>query len=103
MSNPNDAQLPTAPRRRGRPPLKRTLEQKATSAPLSIAQPVAMPRLLTVKGWCQWMSLSPSSSYKLVAAKKLRVVKVGERTLVDTESTLAWLKTLPNIAGGDEA
>ena len=44
-----------------------------------------------------WSGLSRSNLYRLAAQGRIRMVKIGARTLVDAASVRAFLATLPAV------
>ena len=55
------------------------------------------PRLAPLKWWCDNYGGSRSTAYRLAAEKKLRLVKMGARTMVDVDSAEAHAASLPEM------
>lgn len=53
------------------------------------------PRYVSVQEWLAISNMGRRTFYERVAAGQLKAVKLGARTLVDLEASLAWMKTLP--------
>jgi len=56
-----------------------------------MSEPVAR----SIKDFCQAYGVSRSEVYRLLAAKKLRAVKLGTRTRILEDSARQWLASLP--------
>jgi hypothetical protein len=69
------------------------MNQSATAAP----EMVPLPRAPAVFG------LSRSGLYRLAAEGRIRMVKMGARTLVDAASVRVFLATLPPVQLAPEA
>ena len=57
----------------------------------------AKPRLAPLKWWEATYGGSRSTAYRLAAEKKLRLVKMGARTMVDVDSAEAHAASLPEM------
>lgn len=55
---------------------------------------------MSIEGFCAWAGIGRSLAYKEIEAGRLRIKKVGRRTLVTLEAAQNWLAALP--AGGGE-
>jgi hypothetical protein len=55
----------------------------------------AVPRYLSINGWCLISGLGRTTTYKLAGDGKLRVIKVGGKSLVDVPHGLEYLESLP--------
>jgi hypothetical protein len=53
------------------------------------------PRFATIKAWCQLSGMSPRNTYRHIAWNNLKAHKVGARTLIDVDSSLAWIRSQP--------
>lgn len=53
----------------------------------------ALPPFMSVKDFCAATSLCRASVYKRIASGEIVVIRIGARTLVDTESGLAWIRS----------
>jgi excisionase family DNA binding protein len=58
------------------------------------------PRYAPIPRACEISGIGRSSVYKLASQGHIRLIKVGNRTLVDLEHLSHWMETLPlaNIA-----
>jgi excisionase family DNA binding protein len=54
-----------------------------------------LPKYAPIPRACDITGLGRSTIYKLAGNGTLRLVKAGNRTLVDIEHALAWMATLP--------
>lgn len=52
-------------------------------------------RLLTLRDFSERYSISRASIYRQVSDGRLRLTKLGTRSLVDVEDAEAWLAALP--------
>ncbi len=50
---------------------------------------------MTVKQFLEWVHISRSTFYKEVRAGRIKLRKVGRRSLVAREDAEAWLSNLP--------
>ena len=48
-----------------------------------------------IPGFCHWASIGRSNVYAEAAKGRLRLTKVGRKTLVTFEDAKAWLEALP--------
>jgi hypothetical protein len=53
------------------------------------------PKFATIPLWSQLSGMSRSGTYEALAAGHLQAIKLGNRTLIDVEPGLAWLRSLP--------
>ena len=53
------------------------------------------PKFVTIDNWCALTSLSRRVSYDRIGSGELVAIKVGNRTLIDFEAGLAWLRSRP--------
>ena len=53
------------------------------------------PKFLPVREWCAMTGMSRTGTYNELASGNLKAIKLGNRTLVDVEPGLAWLRSLP--------
>lgn len=56
------------------------------------------PAAMTFREFCAWSRIGKTSAYREVAAGRLRVVKVGAKTLVLVRDAESWLRSLPAAA-----
>lgn len=56
------------------------------------------PAAMTLREFCAWSRLGKTSAYREVSAGRLRVVKVGAKTLILMSDAEAWLRSLPTAA-----
>ena len=54
-----------------------------------------VPKFAHIGKACELLGFSRSKLYELAGERKLRLVKVGNRSLVDMEHALNWMATLP--------
>ena len=52
-----------------------------------------VPLALRVKDFCQRIGISPSTFWKLVSQQKIRVIRIGGRTLIPHSEVLRLLNT----------
>ncbi len=53
------------------------------------------PRYVTIEGWRDLTGMSRSSTYRALAAGHLTAIKCGTRTLINADTGLVWLASLP--------
>ena len=46
---------------------------------------------LRIDEFCQWAAISRSSAYQEVAAGRLKILKVGRRSVIPVHAAKAWL------------
>lgn len=56
---------------------------------------MTIPKFASIPKACEILGFSRSKLYELVALRSLRLVKVGNRSLVDMDHALNWMATLP--------
>jgi hypothetical protein len=62
-----------------------------TLAPLTIEQKLASGALLGLRReFCRWAGLCPTTAYREISEGRLRVIKVGRKTMVAAPDALAW-------------
>ena len=49
----------------------------------------------SVTEFCSWAGISPSRFYKEVKSQRLKIHKIGRKTIVKTTDANAWLDSLP--------
>ena len=54
-----------------------------------------LPPVLRVKEACEVAGIGRSTLYKLIGSGRVRAIKLGSRTLVDSATLLACLASLP--------
>jgi excisionase family DNA binding protein len=54
-----------------------------------------LPRFASIRDWCRISGMGRTTVYQRIASGELRAVKLGTRVLIDVESGLAWLSSLP--------
>jgi excisionase family DNA binding protein len=59
------------------------------------AQVAQLPPFLPIKKACEVAGLGRSKLYEIVGDGLVRAVKIGSKTLIDTNSLLAYLENLP--------
>lgn len=55
----------------------------------------ALPKFAAIPQWCAISGMSRTVTYNELGRGNLRAVKVGDRTLIDVDWGLAWLRSLP--------
>ena len=50
---------------------------------------------LSIEQFCHWASIGRSHAYNEAKAGRLRLTKVGKKTLVTVDDAKAWLAKLP--------
>jgi excisionase family DNA binding protein len=63
----------------------------------------APKRAYSVDEFCQAHGIGRNRAYQEIEAGRLRVAKVGRRTLIPVDEAEAWLRSLMDPAGGVEA
>lgn len=58
---------------------------------------------MSIEDFCRWAGIGRSLAYKEVEAGRLRIKKVGRRTLVTMDAARAWLANLPDGDAGNAA
>lgn len=58
---------------------------------------------MSIETFCQWAGIGRSLAYKEIEAGRLRIKKVGRRTLITLEAARAWLADLPEGDSGNAA
>ncbi len=53
------------------------------------------PKFTSIPQWCALSGMSRTGTYNALGRGDLRAVKCGDRTLIDVEAGLAWLRSLP--------
>ena len=54
------------------------------------------PKYAPMPKWCALSGMSRTASYNALGRGDLRAIKVGNRTLVDVDAGLDWLRSLPS-------
>jgi hypothetical protein len=54
-----------------------------------------LPRYAAVDTWCALSGLSRRVTYDHLGLGNLKAIKVGNRTLIDVQAGLAWLRACP--------
>jgi hypothetical protein len=54
-----------------------------------------IPRFATIPHWCVISGMSRTATYLALGRRNLVAVKAARRTLIDVDSGLAWLRSLP--------
>ena len=69
------------------------------------ALPTAAPEkgALTVDEFCGWASIGRSKFYQEVAQGRIRLRKIGRKSVVTTPDAIAWLSSLPQSGGSSAA
>ena len=60
------------------------------------ATPKPQPVFASIERWCAISGMGKTTTYQLLAADKLRAIKLGRRVLVDVEHGLRFLRSLPS-------
>ncbi len=53
------------------------------------------PYFATIDDWCRLSGMGRTRTYDAIGRGYLKAVKLGNRTLVDVETGLAWMRNLP--------
>jgi excisionase family DNA binding protein len=56
-----------------------------------------LPRALSIDEFCSRYGVGRTTAYQEIAARRLRAVKVGRRTLITRDAAEAWLASLPSV------
>jgi hypothetical protein len=64
-----------------------------------VAQGSAWPgvQYMGIPPWCALTGMSRSGTYRAIADDHIIAIKCGNRTLVDVQSGLRWLRSLPRV------
>ena len=63
----------------------------SNSAPLTIEQKLSSGALLSLRReFCRWAGMCPVTAYKEVSEGRLKVIKVGRKTMVAAPDAIAW-------------
>jgi excisionase family DNA binding protein len=60
----------------------------------------ARQRAMSVRGFCESVGIGRTRFYQEVKTGRLRVRKVGRRTLITADDAEDWLSRLPSLPGG---
>ncbi|MCF4124955.1 MULTISPECIES: helix-turn-helix domain-containing protein [Methylobacterium] len=58
---------------------------------------------MSIEDFCRWAGIGRSLAYKEIEAGRLRIKKVGRRTLITMDAARAWLANLPDGDAGNAA
>jgi predicted DNA-binding transcriptional regulator AlpA len=58
-------------------------------------KPANTPRYATIPRWCDLSGMGRTTTYEAIGRGDLRAVKLGNRTLLDVDHGLAWMRSLP--------
>lgn len=58
---------------------------------------------MSIETFCQWSGIGRSLVYKEIEAGRLRIKKVGRRTIITSEAAGSWLAALPDGDGRNAA
>jgi hypothetical protein len=53
------------------------------------------PKFAPLPRWCSISGMSRTASYNALGRGDLKAIKCGNRTLIDVDAGLAWLRSLP--------
>jgi hypothetical protein len=70
---------------------------------LTEASPAPERLAYTIDEFCRAVTIGQSLAYAEIASGRLKVVRVGRRTLVPVDSAKAWLASLPKGVTGEPA
>jgi|tagenome__1003787_1003787.scaffolds.fasta_scaffold20608460_1 hypothetical protein len=56
---------------------------------------VSSPKFAPLPQWCAISGMSRTASYNALGRGDLKAIKVGNRTLIDVEAGLDWMRSLP--------
>jgi excisionase family DNA binding protein len=56
-----------------------------------------LPRALSIDEFWSRYGVGRTTAYREIAARRLRAVKVGRRTLITHDAAEAWLASLPSV------
>jgi hypothetical protein len=66
---------------------------------LTVAEKLAAGGLLSLRGeFCSWAGMCPVTAYKEISEGRLKVVKVGRKTMVAAQDAIAYRDALRGIA-----
>jgi hypothetical protein len=54
-----------------------------------------IPHFARIEDWCRLSGMSRTATYEALGRQQLRAVKLGNRTLLDVEHGLSWLRSQP--------
>ena len=52
-----------------------------------------------IQAFCNWASISRSQVYEEAKIGRLRLTKVGRKTIITIDDAQAWLNALPKLGG----
>lgn len=58
---------------------------------------------MSIDAFCRWAGIGRSLAYKEIEAGRLRIKKVGRRTLITMDEARNWLANLPDGDAGNAA
>jgi excisionase family DNA binding protein len=74
-----------------------------TNAPYTNRPPQDLrPGAMTIREFCAWSGIGRTAIYKQAKLGRLKLSKVGSKTLVRWEDAQAWLNALPAASVGQE-
>jgi hypothetical protein len=56
----------------------------------------ARPKYTTFAGWQEMSTMGRSRTFEEIKAGNVRAIKIGGRTAIDVDASLAWLASLPS-------
>lgn len=87
---PTAVQAPMAKKAKRKPPAAAQVRPRRDVAIVQID-----PKFATLKQWSRIAGIGRTTTYKLIAEKRLHAIKVGSRLLVDVDQGLRLLRSLP--------
>ncbi len=69
-------------------------QQQLATAPAT-PPPAPLPAFMRIKAWCQLSGMSAAGTYRALNSGSLKAIRMGNRTLIDCEHGLAFLRSLP--------
>jgi hypothetical protein len=56
---------------------------------------IPTPKFAPLPQWCAISGMSRTATYNALGRGDLKAIKIGSRTLLDVDTGLAWLRSLP--------
>lgn len=69
---------------------------RTTPTPEHIASP--QPALMTIREFCAWSRIGKTAAYREIKLGRLRLRKVGSKSLIDVSDAEAWRRSLPTAS-----
>jgi excisionase family DNA binding protein len=74
------------------------MKSENTAVVLTLAERLASDGALTIGETASWSGLGRGTVYEEIRDGRLRIAKVGRRTIVRAADARAWLASIPSVA-----